>query len=383
MADDGATVRGFRSFFEDPNVRFPKKPRLVEDVAIYQMPDGLGVQFRGGPAATVLRGREAEKVLGFLLPALDGNRGLADLIERCPAGISTATLLQALHVLHTKGLLCEGDQNPVSLPEVSTIAPDVTLQRQLLFWGRKLRITGCNDYSRDVQAKLESRNILIVATGLFGTATADLLLRTGCSRLRVIAWDDSGVVADSLANSNNGCPIATISRVCVDDAIASVRDFLESADLVVTATRNAPIELFRSLNRMCLDFARPLLCADEDGVQLVLGPFIQPYSSACYTCLELRRASVTEFMLEEHLYQTHLLRERTSGRSKPIGEALPFATLSASLVVSEVIRIVTAIEPPTVVNGQLTLPLLAGEPQVNRILRVPRCPDCQRGGRTS
>jgi bacteriocin biosynthesis cyclodehydratase domain-containing protein len=382
MADDAEGLGIFQAFFEDPNVRFPQQPRLVPDLGIYEMPDGLGFQFRGGPVPTVLRGRKAVQAITFLLPLLDGTRRLADILEQRPPDLSRHILLRALYLLHTKGLVCNGELQD-SLAPPSGAAVDESLQRQLLFWGRKVGVTGYANSGQDVQGKLESANILIICSGLFGAITADLLTRTGCSRLKIIAWDDSGLVVTSLANSRATHDVVELPRVSVDEAIACVRDFIDSVDLIVTATRNAPAELFRSLNRLCLDHRRPLLCADEDGSQLTVGPYLQPYSSACYTCMELRRASAAEYVLEDHLYQQYLARDRVAGESIPQGEALPFATLCASLLISEAVRIVSGVTPPTLVNAQLTLPLLSGELQLNRILRVPCCPDCRGGGRTS
>lgn len=376
-------MRALRVFFEDPNVRFPQKPRLVEDLGIYQMPDGLGFHFRGGPGPTVIRGRDAESIFNFLLQALDGTQTLDDLLEQCPPDISRTTLLKALHLLHTKGLLCES-QTELGRYERADLA-DETLRRQLLFWSRKLGVTGSVTGSGEVQAKLESADILLIGTGLFGAMTADILSRSGCSKLRIIAWDDCGFLTDLFSNvpGDHSPPIVRLPNADVEEAAAAVREFIGAADLVITATRNAPAQLFRSLNRICLDHGCGLLCANEDGIDLVVGPHIQPYSSACYTCMEMRRASARDFMLEEHLYQEHLASKRPSGQSLPLGEALPFAALAASLVAAEVVRIVTGIAPPTLLNGQLTAPLLSGEFHFNRILRVPRCLDCRKGTRTS
>jgi bacteriocin biosynthesis cyclodehydratase domain-containing protein len=383
MADDEEAVQALRIFFEDPNVRFPVKPRLVEDLGTYQMPDGLGFQFRGGPVPIALRGREAARTLAFLLPALDGTRGFEDLLEQCPPEISRGTLLKALSLLHTKGLLAEANP-PEKLSSVTfeVAGPEEGLRRQLLFWGRKLGVTGSAIGYREVQRKLESADLLLIGTGLFGAMTYDLLTRSGCSSFQVITWDDSGFLADSLRGSPH-LPrhIVQLASTSVDEMSARVRELVGTADLVVTATRNAPARLFRSLNRICLDVGCALLCADEDGTQVVIGPYVQPYSSACYTCMELRRASARDFMLEEHLYQEHLATERPLGTSLPMGEAVPVAAMSSSLLAMEIVRIITGITPPTVLNGQLTVPLLSGELQSHRILRVPRCPDCRRGGR--
>jgi hypothetical protein len=95
--------------------------------------------------------------------------------------------------------------------------------------------------------------------------------------------------------------------------------------------------------------------------------------------MELRMVSMQDFAIEEQLYQDHLAQERQAGSAKPIGEALFAASLGASWVVGEAVRIITGIAPVTLMNSVMTLSPLNGGAQINKILRVPRCPDCFRG----
>ena len=43
----------------DPNLRFPEKFALIEDLDVFEMPDGLGLQLRGGATNLVIRGQLA------------------------------------------------------------------------------------------------------------------------------------------------------------------------------------------------------------------------------------------------------------------------------------------------------------------------------------
>jgi bacteriocin biosynthesis cyclodehydratase domain-containing protein len=375
-------IDALRGFFGDPNVRFPARPRLVEDIALYQMPEGLGFQFRGGPALVALRGRDAERTMEFLLPALDGTREIDDLLGQCPHEVSRVTLLKTLFLLHTKGLLAE-HQDAAAVQRSTPANPptDESLRRQLLFWGRKLGISGFARSGAEAQSSLESAQLVLVGTALFGSLTYDILARSGCSSLEVVAWDDDGLLADALRVAPfPPRRLTQLATTSIDDLSGHVRESAKYADLVVVATRNAPARLFRVLNRICLELSCPLLCANDNGMQVEIGPYVQPHASACYTCLEMRRGSVDDFMLHEHFYQQDLARERTAGNSPPLGESVATSALVASLVALEVVRIVTGIAAPTLLNAQLTVPLLTGELSSNRILRVPLCPDCRGGG---
>ena len=105
MARDAEAIHTLRAMLEDRNLRFPARPRLLPDIDVFPMPDGLGIQFRGAQAPVILRGAHAEATLAFLLPALDGTRTLDDLVGRCPPEVAQVTLLKTLALLHTKGLL--------------------------------------------------------------------------------------------------------------------------------------------------------------------------------------------------------------------------------------------------------------------------------------
>lgn len=384
MNDDNFQSSLLPNFFTDPNVRFPAWPQLVPDLRIFQMPHGLGFQFRGAASVFMIRGRNSEEALTFLLPRLDGTRTLADLLDQRPADLSQPTILQGLKLLHMKGALIDArprgssDGDDLEAPSVAGISrSDATMGRQLLFWGRKLTQTGYLASASDVQERLSNATVVLIGTGLFGVVTYDLLRRSGCLKLNVVPWDDDGFLTESLSDSHYAHPEPLrMLTSSISTTISSVAELAEHADLVLLATRNAPAALMRSLNRICLDSNCPYVRANEDGVDFELGPYVLPYRSACYTCMELRESSVREFTLEEALYHEDLAKERPAGEGPLKGESVVTATLGASILTLEAIRILSGIAAPTLLNSVLTISLLEGSYRSNRILRVPRCTDC-------
>lgn len=372
-ADDEARV--LLSQLRDPNLRFPDRPRLVPDLHTFQMPDGLGMQFRGAEQPVIVRGRLAGVALEFLLPRLDGTRTLDDFLRECPPDLPQPTLLRALSLLHGKGLLSGQRAAPANGG-----AGDIVLQRQALFWGRHLDLTRSAGSTGEVQRRLATARVVLVGTGLFGLAAHDLLARSGCAELRVLAWDDDGLIERTLAASP--APpreVVRLATTSIDEAVGQVRAWSEDADLLVTATRDAPAALFRAVNRLCLSRSAPWLRANFDGSRADVGPLVQPFNSGCFRCLELREASMREFAVEEHLYQERLAIERPAGEGEPLGEAVWASTLVASMLVAEVVRVLTDIAAPTLLDTVLQVLPVSGTLQANRFLRVPRCPDCYRG----
>jgi molybdopterin-synthase adenylyltransferase len=365
-------------FLDDPNVRFPRQPRLVADLGIYKLPEGIGMQFRGGPAAISIRAPDAEALFDYLLPAMDGSRDLAALVAGRPAGLSVDTIVEALSLLHAKGLLADA-ANAADAVHANT-GGDLGLRRQILFWGRNLGITGFLSSAEEMQRRIDSAPILLIATGMVGAATHDLLVRSGCKRVDVIDWDDDGSLLDTISALGHACGRAAhLATTSIDEAAATVRRFVGHAELVVTATRNAPSALLQEINAICLDRRRPVIFGNDEGSEFELGPYVLPHASACFSCKLLREASAHPNMLEEHVYQLAIEAVAGSGHRYPRGECIAAAGLIASHIVLETIRVITGAAPPTLLNSVQVISPLHGAFESHPVRRVPRCPACSRG----
>lgn len=354
----------------DPNMRFPKRPRLINDLRVFEMPDGLGLQLHFGDTPVVLRGQLVGDCFSFLQRHLDGNRDIDQLAAAIPAELPEASVARTLRLLHTKGLLVDG-----AVGKGSNLSSDPVLGRQLLFWGRHVGNTRAADNEEVIARRLAHASVILIATGLFGAASADLLARSGCNGLKVMAWDDDGPVTEGTDFLEAAAMAGPASLASVE---RFVREWLFEADLVVTATRNAPDALFEVINRLCLNAEKPWLRGNLDASSLELGPYVHPHSSACFACLRLRRRSADPLAIEREL--DHGARSRSESRDgiPPVGEALFAATLGASYLTGEVIRVVTGVAMPALLNRVLTVHPLTGEQHDNRVLRVPRCPECSR-----
>lgn len=365
----------------NPNLRFPRRPRIAPDLDIFTMPDGLGVQFRGGQLPVVIRGPVAEKAMSFLLPLLDGSHEPLELVRLNPPDVTQATLARALVLMHAKGLLVEGEEDAsTALWGAAVASPtsgDPLAGRQLLFWGRHLDITRSARHADEFQRTLAAAQIVVVATGLFGVTACDLLMRCGCDSLRILEWDDDGYVEASVGEM--AVEMVNVGTRSVDDVSTVLSGWLPVADLVVTATRGGSARFFRAVNRLCLEHRRPWLRGNFDGSVFEIGPYVYPYGSACYSCLELRRASAMDGAIEEQFYQERLSDERPAGTQPPLGEALFAATLGASVLTAEVIRTVTHVAPPTLLDHVSRISPVVGAMETSHVLRVPRCPDCYQG----
>jgi oxazoline/thiazoline synthase len=152
-----------------------------------------------------------------------------------------------------------------------------------------------------------------------------------------------------------------------------------TADLIVSATLNAPDSLSFGLNDAAIAAGSPWLRSNLVAAELEVGPLVRPGESACYTCARLREAAARGLAPEQFWYEQEMSRERPAGQTPPRGESLATASVAASLVVAEAIRCLAGVAPPTLINAVQSVGLLTGVSRIDRVLRVPRCPACATG----
>jgi bacteriocin biosynthesis cyclodehydratase domain-containing protein len=356
---------------KDPNLRFPKNPTLVDDLDVFEMPDGLGMQVRGGATNLVVRGRLAVSLIPWLIGELKQKTSLENLIKSRPAGSHEAEIEELLLLLVRKGYLVDAETKGASAGTASHSLD----AKQRLFWGRKLGFTRNNTSAQEVESKLKGAKVVLVADGLLGCCTFDILHRSGINTIEVIDrlnnTDLKKLVEDA---QNNGMQASYTPKDTLDTLAELVESKVETADLLVTATRNAPQSFFNRINQISLETPIDWLRANESTVELEIGPLVVPRDTACYTCYVLRTRSASDHPIEESLYSQHM--ESLQNSEKPMqGESLAFATAGGAQISMEVIRAITKISLPVTV-GAVIFNTFDGHTEQLKVKKVARCPDC-------
>ncbi len=366
------------SQFRDKNLNFPEKPCLIPDLKFFQMPDGLGIQVLGAESVCIFRGPITETLLPWLIEALDGSRSIDEIFAQCPDEMNEEQLSRLLMTMFRRGIFAA----PTARGEVSSL--DQVRRKQLLFFGRKLGITRQHLTAESVEKSLANARLVLVGNGLFGTTTHDLLTRSGFGAICPIDWSSDGFMSESIARLRQEFPaqattcqetVPVISR-STERLLSILDDLLPAADLLITACTSGSRELFEEVNRLCLRHSVRWLRGNDDGANFEIGPLVIPFNSACYRCLTLRKTSAAEHAIEEELYENELAR--SGEKLTHQGESLPWATMAAGVLSTEVVRCIGNITTPTLENGVLTI-TMGGAFRNNSVLQVPRCPDCFRG----
>jgi bacteriocin biosynthesis cyclodehydratase domain-containing protein len=355
----------------------PGVPQLVPDLRIFEMPDGLGFQFHGTRMPVLVRGKIASAVLPWLIPLLDGSRELNRILDLRPAAVSPNEVLRVLLILQSKGLLINAESvGDSTLSEACR--DDPVLQRQLLFWGRNVGLTYANESSAEVQRKLMTSRVVLVCDGILGAVVSDLLLRQGIGKIDIIEWSDRRLAEVTHPEGAAGCAVTAcfVERSNLDSLQRRLEELTPVADLVVTALRSAPSQVFELINRVCIRHERAWLRAHDDGAGIEIGPCVFPGSSGCYVCMRLRQVSAADDAIEDELYQRHLVEHPEA--EGIAGESIVMATCGASLLCAEATRLLTALALPALQGVVLRLSF-DGRIEKNSFQRVPRCPECFKG----
>ncbi|MFJ6994001.1 TOMM precursor leader peptide-binding protein [Streptomyces sp. NPDC003090] len=376
MENTRNAMNGLWKFFNDPDVQFPDHPTLVPDLHIFQVPHGLGVWLRGGPDHVLLRGKQIPEIFNFLSRRLDGKSSLHDILPDCPPHISLQDLLQTVALLHTKGLLTNGSPNFGNRHDSRSNAD--CLERQRIYWGRKVGLTMHAKYGDEIQKRIERASLAVIPDGLFGLTVCEILARSGFRHIKVIWCGEDEFILDSIAS----LPRTTISQ-CVnrstEELCGITRGVTRTADLAIVAMRNAPTGILTDLNRIFLDNQCAAIFSHDDGVEVEVGPFVNPYDTSCYFCAVLRRTSSEDMAVESYLYDASLASNAEEEEKNMFGESIAAAAGVASLIAMEAIRVTAKVATPQLLNSTISINPLTGNWKKHRLLRVPRCPECGGG----
>lgn len=356
-------------FFTDPEVHFPRKVQLLPDVLVYEMPAGLGFQFRGSLHPTIIQGEGAGFFFSKVVPLLDGSRSLEELVEATQDLFPVAALSSGLKLLHQHGLLA---REPHSFRDLSG-GRDDGLKRQMLYWGRKINLTARNSQPAAIHELLANEPILLMGSGMFLAATLDVLHRTGFGQVHCVQIGEDAALSETLDQASD----AYVSRMSFPTPEAALHTSLlqRAPKMAIVAGRKLSTPFRNQLNAFFMEYGIPFLSANEDGMEYELGPFVIPGQSACLQCLDIRKSARSKFQEAED--QLHGAQVLAPGDHGPLlGEDLAANGIAAGILAMEATRILTGNALPTLLNQVLYFTPITGQLDYQPLLRVGHCPAC-------
>ncbi len=275
--------------------------------------DGGRLLFEHAGRLVELNGRAVRALLPALLPLLDGEHAVREIVATL-GDAAEAPVLKALALLDEHGLLVEGP--PIGPADdacyVAANAPPSPAE---------------------ARTALTRSTVAVIGSGSAAGEVARLLASAGVS---------------TTASSLNG----TVDR----------------ADLVVTAPAPAEVEQLGDLNEQRLRDTTPWLALlPADGRFVAVGPLYVPRQTACHVCLMMRRGAASGYEDDFSLLERQAVRAPMPAAATAIAGGL--ATLICLRWLGAHDPTVPGVLYAVELHGRLGLTR-------HRVLRVPRCPAC-------
>jgi hypothetical protein len=178
---DGSRIR---AILADPNLRFPQRPKLSEDLIVYAMPDGLGIQIRGVVEPVIIRDNQAAEAIQYIHKTCRAAKTVSEVLNEAPASISETAILRSFLTLHARGLIVDAAADR-SDPVVYSGDPET---KSALFWSRHLGISGSCESAASVVKSIASHSITLFGNGLFCSLLLEALIRSGFMNIVVLNW---------------------------------------------------------------------------------------------------------------------------------------------------------------------------------------------------
>jgi bacteriocin biosynthesis cyclodehydratase domain-containing protein len=362
------------------------RPKLPTNIYVWsEPPDTSGdetLHFISERRRVKLKGHSFREFCQFVLPLLDGHHTLEEIAQEVAHVFERADLEAALQLMTEQHLLedAEGATLPADL--VAQICP------QLNFF-QEMEID-----SAQTQERLSGATVTVLGLGGAGAAVALSLAaaRVGnirCADVARVSMTDS-YFSPVFAPTDTGAYRAHVVKRRIEMTAPQVRvaayvqaleadedlqQIILGADFIICALDAGLSSLIYKLNRVCLkETVRWTSCA-LSGAEIIFGPTVHPFETACYLCYKMRAVACAANPEDEFALASFLdNRKRDDGSRR---ENTVFgAGIAAGLLGLEALKELSGVFQPTAAGKIFVLNLLDLTWTRHVVLREPACPAC-------
>lgn len=345
------------------------------------------ILFKTAGRVVSMRGKTVTTLLPELLPLLDGQHSVAEIIALLQE-FDPKDIKRTLELMNGKGLLEDAAVEP---------PPELT---QADLYGEQLTFFSHFIHNRfEAQLALQNAHIALIGLGAIGSTVLDALATAGVGHIigvdeaEVKRRDCSGNIfynQDDLGRLR--CEVAqkrakrfpTTHFQCSTHPIRDARDVegvIQGCGLVVVCAEDAPGPLFDWVNQASLALQIPWTSGYLDGSVGIVGPSIVPYQTPCYECYRLRMKGNVEHYEEFIAFEDHL-KQQVDRSDHSYGGLGPLSGVVGQLTALEAIKILTRFARPALYGKLYEVDFLTLQAEFHEILKLPRCPSCGMPRRT-
>ena len=367
------------------------KPRLPSHYYVWsEPPDSSGdevLHFVSERRRIKLKGQSFREFEQRVVPLLDGRHTIAEIGEQVSDVFSRRDLEAALDLLATQNLLEDVDFG--GLNGSSHLEPQLNFFHEA---GLK---------PAETQQRLRKATATVFGLSGAGAGVAQALAAAGVGTVRCLdslavsssdlylcplfSPSDVGavrtdVVARSLETAAPMVKVQSVNHLLVsdDDVLAAV----EGSSFVACCLDQGQSALIYKLNRACLRAGIPWSSCALSGSEVIVGPTIDPFETACYLCYKMRVVACAGNPEDSFAFEKLLDRRKQDDNGRR--ENLVFgAAIAANLLALEVVREIAGLTPVPTRGRIVVFDLLEMKSTKHVVLRKPWCPACFRSGQTS
>jgi adenylyltransferase/sulfurtransferase len=329
-----------------------------------------------------VKGHSFREFVREVVPRLDGRHTLDAICAEVGDVFDAADLHACFRLLAEHNLIEEGAADPAAGAAASRREPQLNFFREI------------SPERQHAQDRLARATVAIVGVGGAGAHLAASLAAAGVGTLRCVdplkvslsdpyfaplyLPADEGMLRVQVAEQRLQA-IAPGVRIVADArpiaADSDIEQALEGVDFAVCCADPAQATLFYRMNRACLVQRLPWSSCCTSALEVIVGPTVRPYQTACFLCYRMRSVACAEDPDTEFSWQRFLdqRRQDDSGRR----ENLVFAAgMAGHLLGLEVVKELTGIVPTPTAAQIAVIDLLELNITRHLVLRKPWCPAC-------
>ena len=363
-----------------------RKPRLPSHFyVLVDPPDSEGdetLHFVSESRKIKVKGHSFREFQQHVVPLLNGEHTIEEIQSQVADLFAAEDLQACLDLLGEQKLLEEADDFPLQGDLKSQLTPQLNFFHEV------------STESGHMQAELMKAQVAVFGLGGPGASVA---LSLAAAHVGTVICVDSLPVTDAdvyLTSVFTPADVGTLRAEVVQRRIeviaprvkvivkteplhddSAVLAAIADADFVVCCTDGALSSLAYKLNRVCLQTDLHWISCEASGSEVIVGPTVEPYQTACYLCYKMRLVASSETPEDEFAFQRFLDQRKQDDSARR--ENLNFGIgLAANLVGLETLKALTGIQPLPTRGRVVVLDLMDLKIEKHLVLRKPWCPAC-------
>lgn len=348
------------------------RPRIKGFYDVIPVADGQ-YQLRSSETTKILKGAAVLQVFSKLLSLLDGRHTTDDIIKELDSVINTNLIEAVIKKLHDAGIIEDAEQEITSgltAQELEQFRPQVNFFNATLEGSASILDREETSAIAD-QKRLKETHFLIFGGGMLATSLALQAARSGIGNIFGASIQHSPSLA--LIDSMVAFEAADIPQ----DDLKRLEQLLDDKKpaLVAVALDQPDPGVMEWVNESSQSRGIPFIHCQTHGTEGVIGPFVVPGETACYTCYRMRIDSQMEFYEEYCAWKEWVKTNGKHQRAQAVG-LFAFTEMTAAMAAIEIIKYITEIYEPATYNKFISINALSLDVIHHQVLKLPRCPSC-------